>query len=292
MKSKTQKPKNKSKIRKWINLFIALTLCGSVAVTCLYGFDNSEFETTFYQVKSDKVTEGFRIVQLSDLHLNAFGEDNQQLISRIQSLKPDLIAITGDMILSHQPTTQPVVELCQELIEVAPVYYSWGNHEAGDIYNGYNTDFPDKLKETGVEILNFAEQEITVNENEVVIGGICANSSDILDKGAEFLTEFSAHEEFTLLLCHYPDVFDEKQGLMEDFPVDLALCGHLHGGIVKLPVIGALYTNEEGFFPKLTGGCNQLSGSTVVISRGLGNSNWVPRFNNPPELVVVDVNCY
>ena len=96
-------------------------------------------------------------------------------------------------------------------------------------------------------------------------------------------------EEFKLFLCHYPDVFKEA---MEDYPVDLALCGHAHGGLIKLPGIGALYSNEQGFFPKLTQGCLQLDGSTVVISRGLGNSSKVPRFNNRPELVVVDVDCY
>ena len=74
--------------------------------------------------------------------------------------------------------------------------------------------------------------------------------------------------------------------------MDLALCGHAHGGLIKLPGIGALYDNEQGFFPKLTQGCSQQCGSTVVISRGLGNSARIPRFNNRPELVVVNIDRY
>lgn len=268
---------------------VAVLLLGSVAVTCWFGFDNSNFETTFYQVRSEKVSSNIRIVQLSDLHLNQFGEGNRQLIERIRSLEPDLIAITGDMTISQNPTIQPVTDLCRELVEIAPVYYSWGNHEHGDIFNGFNTALPRELEAAGVNIVDFNSYEVTVNGSDLVIGGLCAGAETILTDGTEYLSEFCAHEEFKLFLCHYPDVFEEA---MEGYPVDLALCGHSHGGVIKLPGIGALYDNEQGFFPKLTQGCSQQCGSTVVISRGLGNSTWIPRFNNRPELVVVDIDRY
>lgn len=270
-------------------LIVAVLLIGSTVVTCWFGFNNSAFETTFYQVRSEKVISNIRIVQLSDLHLNQFGENNQLLIERVRSLEPDLIAITGDMTISQNPTIQPVVDLCRSLGEIAPVYYSWGNHEFGDIYNNFNTALPRELEAAGVTIVDGTCENITVNGSELVIGGVCASSDNILKDRADYLEEFCAHEEFKLFLCHYPDVFREA---MEDYPVDLALCGHAHGGLIKLPGIGALYSNEQGFFPKLTQGCLQLDGSTVVISRGLGNSSKVPRFNNRPELVVVDVDCY
>lgn len=282
-------PAPQSKVKKWAMLIVAVLLVGSTVVTCWYGFNNSTFETTFYQVRSEKVSSNIRIVQLSDLHLNQFGEENRLLVDRIRSLEPDLIAITGDMTVSKNPTVQPVVDLCQTLGEIAPVYYSWGNHEYGDIYNGFNTTLPQQLEAVGVTIVDANIQNITVNDSELVIGGVCASSDTLLRDRADYLAEFCANEAFKLFLCHYPDVFDEA---MADYPVDLALCGHSHGGLIKLPGIGALYDNEQGFFPRLTQGCTQQLGSTVVISRGLGNSSRIPRFNNRPELVVVDVDNY
>lgn len=281
--------RSQSKVKRWAMLIVAVLLIGSTVVTCWFGFNNSVFETTFYQVRSEKVSSNIRIVQLSDLHLNQFGENNQQLVERIRSLDPDLIAITGDMTISQNPSIQPVVDLCRTLVEIAPVYYSWGNHEHGDIFNGFNTALPRELEAAGVTIVDYTTESLTIDGNDLVIGGLCASSDTILRDGADYLEEFCAREEFKLFLCHYPDVFEEA---MMDYPVDLALCGHAHGGLIKLPGIGALYDNEQGFFPKLTQGCSQQCGSTVVISRGLGNSARIPRFNNRPELVVVDIDSY
>ena len=289
-RDKVKKPSShKSKVKRWALGIIFVLLPVAVAITCVFGFNNSMFETTFYQVRNEKVSSNIRIVQLSDLHLNEFGNYNYKLVDKVQQLDPDLIAITGDMILSKNSNTYPVVELCRRLCEIAPVYYSWGNHEYGDIYNGYNTDLPQELEEVGVTIVDKSIEEVTINGTDMVIGGICASSGNILQQGEDYLEEFCAREEFKLFLCHYPDVFEEA---MEGYPVDLALCGHAHGGIIKLPGIGPVYANEQGLFPKLTEGCMELCGSTVVISRGLGNSTWVPRFNNRPELVVVDIDCY
>ena len=278
-----------SRVKKWVTALMLLLLAAAVAVTCLFGFSNGRFETTFYQLRSDKLTSHVRIVQLSDLHLNQFGPDNSLLIQRVASLQPDLIAITGDMTIGKDPDFQPVVELCRQLTEIAPVYYSWGNHEHGDIMNGFNVELPAQLEQAGVHILNFEYQLAEVNGNQLAIGGLYSDAAEFYPACPDFLEEFCRQEAFTLLLCHHPELYDE---LMEGYPVDLALCGHAHGGLIKLPGIGALYAPGQGFFPELTQGCRELLGSTVVISRGLGVSSPVPRFNNRPELVVIDADCY
>ncbi|MFQ8733842.1 MAG: hypothetical protein ACLSAC_27290 [Enterocloster bolteae] len=94
---------------------------------------------------------------------------------------------------------------------------------------------------------------------------------------------------FKLLLVHYPEYFLDG---IEDLPIDLALCGHAHGGIIRIPFVGGVYAGEQGFFPELTEGMHELGNSTVIVSRGLGNSHKIPRINNKPELVVIDVNWY
>ena len=278
-----------STVKKWVILLMLLCLAAAVVLTCVFGFSNGQFETTFYQVRSDKLSSNVRVVQLSDLHLNQFGDGNSQLVERIRALEPDLIAMTGDMTIAKNTNVAPVVDLCRQLVEIAPVYYAWGNHEHGDIMNGVNTTLPDQLTDAGVHILNYQYELVEVGQERLVVGGMYADTHTFAAGGPGFLEEFCQQEDFTLLLTHHPELFEE---LMEGYPVDLALCGHAHGGLVKLPGIGALYAPGQGLFPHLTQGCQQLLGSTVVISRGLGVSSIFPRFNNRPELVVVDINCY
>lgn len=72
--------------------------------------------------------------------------------------------------------------------------------------------------------------------------------------------------------------------------IDLVLSGHLHGGQVILPGVGGLYNSLEGFFPEYDYGQYKQGNSDLIISRGLGsNPKILPRCNNPPEIVVVDV---
>lgn len=278
-----------SAVKKWVGILTVVCLAVAVISTCLFGFNNSSFETTFYQVRSDLLSTNVRVVQLSDLHLNQFGDNNSQLVERIRTLEPDLIAITGDMTIGKNTNISPVVDLCRQLGEIAPVYYAWGNHEYGDIMNGVNTTLPDQLEDVGVHILNYQSELVEVNGNQLSIGGMYATTDTFYREAPAFLEEFCRQDCFVLLLTHHPELFEE---LMEDYPVDLALCGHAHGGLIKLPGIGALYAPGQGFFPKLTQGCLELLDSTVVISRGLGTSSIFPRFNNRPELVVVDIDCY
>ena len=278
-----------SAVKKWVAFLTLLCLAVAVVSTLIFGFSNGQFETTFYQVRSDQLSENVRVVQLSDLHLNQFGDNNSQLVERIRTLEPDLIAITGDMTMAKDTNLSPVVELCRQLGEIAPVYYAWGNHEYGDIMNGVNTTLPDQLEAVGVHILDYQSELVEINGNQLSIGGMYADTGTFYRNAPAFLEEFCRQECFTLLLTHHPELFDE---LMEGYPVDLALCGHAHGGLIKLPGIGALYAPGQGFFPELTQGCMKRLGSTVVISRGLGTSSIFPRFNNRPELVVVDIDCY
>lgn len=96
-------------------------------------------------------------------------------------------------------------------------------------------------------------------------------------------------DAYCIVMTHIPILFETQ---LSAYKFDLGLAGHVHGGIVRLPFIGGLYSQEEGFFPKLCDGKHTLNnGQSLIISAGLGDSKpFPPRINNPPELVVIDIN--
>ncbi len=252
---------------------------------------NDNYQITFYQVASEKINQPFRIVLLSDLHNNVYGKDNQPLVRDIARLKPDLIIMAGDMVNSYEVDYHVTTDLIRALYEldIAPIYFGYGNHDLNYFLNT-SMDVESDLAQAGAIMLRDKYETITVNGNTVTIGGL-ASSTQIYDKysSPRFIQRFEATEGFRLLICHRPEfflsVFDEKTPLN----ADMALCGHAHGGQVRIPGIGALYAPDQGFFPKLTEGVHTIGECKVVISRGLGGRKWQVRINNKPELVVIDV---
>jgi len=252
---------------------------------------NDNYQITFYQVASDKIDQPFRIVLLSDLHNNVYGKDNQQLVRDIVRLKPDLIIMAGDMVNSYEVDYHVTTDLIRALHEadIAPIYFGYGNHDL-NYYLNTSTNIESDLAQAGAVMLRDKYETITVNGNTVTIGGL-ASSTKIYKQynSPRFIQRFEATEGFRLLICHRPEfflsVFNEKTPLN----ADMALCGHAHGGQVRIPGIGALYAPDQGFFPKLTEGVHTIGECKVVISRGLGGRTWQIRINNTPELVVIDV---
>lgn len=121
-------------MKKWkkvlLHVLIVLLVMAGVCGYFLFLYPHEQdFVESYYKVQSDKLTSHLRIVQLSDLHLREFGENNCDLVARIRALKPDIIAITGDMNDKKSDDTHVVTDLCAQLVEIAPVYYVPGNHE-------------------------------------------------------------------------------------------------------------------------------------------------------------------
>ena len=252
--------------------------------------EENTLEVSFYHLQSDKVESGFRIVQLSDLHLHEFGEKNSELVDWVRRLEPDIIVITGDMNNHYDDDTHVVTELCSQLVEITDVYYVMGNHEWVDHIHRH-TSIKADIVATGITMLENSYIVKEINGNRVVIGGLVNEVSNYdLYSGPNFMKRFMNEDGFKLLLVHYPEYF---LGKLNDYTIDLALCGHTHGGLVRLPVIGGLYSTDQGLFPKLYQGMQKVEGgSVVVVSRGLGGEGILPRINNNPEIVVVDVNWY
>ncbi|MCD8231855.1 MAG: metallophosphoesterase [Clostridiales bacterium] len=218
------------------------------------------------------------------------------MIALADEQSPDLILITGDLLDSRSDETDIAVSLIQNLSKIAPVYVSYGNHEV-EYEEKYSINLYDLYEEAGAVVLERSYEDISVNGQEIRLGGIYGYclpdelaTTEERALESDFLYEFQDTELYTMLMCHMP-VCWMSQGSLEDWSVDCVLSGHVHGGQVIIPFIGGLYAPDFGWFPgKLEGLYYSSDESKVmVLSRGLGSTEVIPRFNNIPEVVVVDL---
>ena len=272
---------HKRKIFLGVVLIVVLVFCGRYLLS-------DEMETNFYHLYSSKVkgTQNTRVVVLADLHNREFGSGNKNLVDQIKALSPDLIAIAGDMVNADDDNLDIILSLCENLVEIAPVYYSPGNHESHLLYEK-NIPLEEKLNEKGVHVLVNRAESVEIHKTHFLVGGLTTAPEGYLEYGEEFIKEYEKSDEFKLLISHYPGLYYEA---LADTKIDLGICGHYHGGVVRIPGIGGLYHGDTGFLPKYSGGMYDLSSGTIFVSRGLGGHSGFPRVNNRPELAVIDIN--
>lgn len=243
----TRKRAVSQKSRKRVRtLLIILLFLVAVAAGIWYyvSVEINTLEVSFYHLQSDNVNSSFRIVQLSDLHLHEFGEKNAVLVDWVRRLNPDIIAITGDMNNHFDDDTHVVTELCSQLTKITDVYYVMGNHEWVD-HIDRKTSIKQDILATGVTILENSYLETQLNGNKVVIGGLVNEVSNYEKyNGPKFMENFMKTDGFKLLLVHYPEYF---LGTLNHYTIDLVMCGHTHGGIIRLPKLGGLYASDQGF---------------------------------------------
>ena len=271
---------------------------GILFIASLIGYElySSKYmlKTTYYTVETHKIDKKIRIVQLSDLHNSEFGKDNNRLIARVSEEDPDLIFVTGDIIISNVNETEIAINLINDLTKIAPVYVSMGNHET-EYEDKYGIDISSVYEEAGAVVLDRNYEEITVNDNKIRIAGIYGYCFPIgyeveRKDESEFLNNFQNTDSLKLLLAHMPLGWYHS-GSLNSWNIDIVFSGHTHGGQVRLPFIGGLYAPDLGLFPGREGGLyySQDTKKVLVLSKGLGSSEIIPRFNNIPEIVVVDV---
>ena len=250
---------------------------------------------THFTVRSSKISEPFRIVLVSDLHEHQFGRDNEKLAEKIREQSPDLIVIDGDMINGDSENADTAVELVRALKEAAPVYYSFGNHEYSYMEAGHE-DLTEELEAAGAVVLNYQSIDIDVKGNQIRLGGLYEygfetgmQSEEENERAIPYLEEYADTDRYLIMCAHRPESF-YPWDMADQWGIDLVLSGHLHGGQVIIPGVGGLYNSLDGFFPKFDYGQYKLGDSDMVITRGLGsNPKMLPRFNNPPEIAVVEV---
>ena len=281
-------------LKKILAVVTVLAIVCGVIVGYNVTWLNKTFITTFYSVETDKDISDLRIVELSDLHLHEYGTKNAELVERIRNLNPNIIAVAGDMNIDENSNYSVVIDLLEQLVEIAPVYYAPGNHEWASTYSYNYSQLPSDIEATGAHYMVHDYEYVEVNGNKLMIGGFFEwpRSEFERDADKQVAVDMDAvtreqSDVYTVLLCHCPEVFYMS---MKDLSVDLGLSGHAHGGQVRLPMTDGLWSTDQGFLPKYTSGVREIGSSTVVISRGLGDSEPVPRIFNQPELVVIDVN--
>lgn len=252
---------------------------------------------SIYTISTSKVSDRVRIVQLTDLHNSEFGENNSKLVERVAAQQPDLILITGDLLNQDTERTDIATTLISGLKDIAPVYVSFGNHESG-YEKKYGTDLRALYTEAGAIVLEYDWMDITVKGQQIRLGGLYGYClpGELLKTGearkneCAFLEEFQDTEDLTVLLCHMP-VCWQINGSLDSWDVDLVFAGHAHGGQVIIPGIGGLWSPDRSWFPGREQGLywSKDGEKVLVLSRGLGNREKIPRFNNTPEILVAEI---
>ncbi len=257
----------------WISLGI---LGGVLLITLIFVLGNNLISTTRYTLGIEGLERQVKIVQVSDLHGKQFGKNNARLIEKVLKESPDFIAVTGDIIHRYTERNKRVaLRLISSLREIAPVLYIAGNHELRN--KGYRF-FRKHLMEAGACVLD----DCPLNICDLTVVGLKCSSL----KNDKIFDVTPKDCGVKVLLAHMPQFFEKyaKAGY------DVVLCGHAHGGQWRIPFIHrGIYSPGQGLFPKYTEGVHTCGKMRMVISRGLGNSQFPIRLFNRPELVIINL---
>ena len=270
-----------------------------IILICLLSavLDSSRFVIVSYEIRSDKLAKPCRMVLLSDLHNRSFGRDNERLIRKITELSPDGILVAGDMLTATKGHDySAALRLMERLSEAYPIYYGMGNHEYRlqlypDQYPGMYEGYLKGLRAAGIEPL--------INESTCLPAWNVAVCGVQIDRcyykhlrkepmESEYLPRIlgeASEDAFQVLIAHNPAYFEDYAA----WGADLVVSGHVHGGIMRLPVLGGVLSPSLTLFPKYDGGRFTCGKSTMILSRGLGSHTIPLRFFNPGELVVIEL---
>lgn len=282
--------KTKGKKHRGRGCLTALIILALIAAAAAFLIKDSrdDLEISRYEVNSKKLPEsfdGFKIVQLSDLHGAEFGEDGMELVEKVKELEPDIIALTGDFV-TDEGDLAAVKKLAGRLTELCPVYFVSGNHEFG---SGLAIKVRNILERAGVKYLSNEYLTISRGEDGILLGGVedPLAYADMLspDELAQKMND-AAPDAFKILLGHRNYWMTEYPEL----PVDLIFCGHAHGGLIRIPGVGGLIGTDRRLFPDFDAGEYNNGRYTLIVSRGLGNSVPIPRVFNRPEIVCVELS--
>ena len=285
---------NKKFKRKIIYLLLSLLIICFICIYEIYISYNS-LEVNNDYIINTKINDSINVAIISDLHDNQLGENNKELIDKINSQSPDIILVIGDMVDSDSKNSKIAINLMKELCKDNKVFFSLGNSDIDYIEAG-TSDLIKELEDVGVTVLDKAYEDIEVNGNTIRIGGMYAyafglNGNNDVDKDTieggvyDFLTDFQNTDNYKIMMAHRPDSFIFGDA-SEVWDIDLVVSGHTHGGQVVLPFLGGLYVGDQGYFPEYDKGLFDLNKIKILITSGLGSGKQkIPRFNNVPEVV-------
>lgn len=279
-----------------VAFIIAIILLGLVTSTKLVVKDfKIEYENL------PKSFDGYKIVQLTDYHKRVYANSNDTLIEKIAPLEPDMILLSGDIIDRTSKDVDNILSLCEKLVDVAPVIWIKGNH----FYKSdkdLTAELDTRLPEMGVNLLVNSLLEVKRKDESIVFFGLddperFYSSRDlpkeyvekadekVIARNLDELDKLDTNSQFRILVSHR---FTQAH-LFEEHHFCLAFAGHSHGGQVKLPGGYELFGESLQIFPKIKSGNNDINGMPLIVSSGLGTSNFDLRLYNPPEVVIVEL---
>ncbi|HEO6600499.1 metallophosphoesterase [Streptococcus agalactiae] len=267
----------KCRVKKYAIIIIILSI-----VFIILGLNNNIVKTK-YIIEDKRVQSNFKVIFIADTHSCSYGENQRELLDKVSEEKPDLILLGGDIIDDKLPMKVGLSTI-KSLREYAPTYYVTGNHE---IWSGRHEMIKEKIKNLDIEVLEGNKDTLKIKGNEMVIAGI-----DDPDIGEEYYIQLEnlkklKSDKITFLLAHRPEKIDDYRKI----DIDYVFSGHAHGGQWRIPLIleKGLYAPNQGIFPKYTVGINKFDKFSLIVSRGLSReSTRIPRFFNPPEIVIVN----
>lgn len=283
-------------MEKWFIL-----LCVILAI-CIFEWirEISTFKITHYNITSDKLKELKKprnILFLTDLHNNSYGKDNVKLLQAIREQNPDMILIGGDMLVGEKGRSFEVaISFVTKLVEICPVYCANGNHEQRmklfpDLYGEGYVEYKERLQKAGVQFLENEHVDLMLDDVPMQIHGVEIpyinyhkfKKTTLSESQLREILGESDQSHYQILLAHNP-VYMETY---KKWGADLVLCGHLHGGIVRIPGIGGVISPQFRLFPRHSGELTKEGKQTMVVSKGLGTHTIKIRFLNMAEVIVL-----
>ncbi len=273
-----------SKTMKTIPIFLVIAV---LIFICWIIYGNKNVQLNELTIKSENLPEdfsGYKIAHISDLHNAEFGKDNVRLLPLIRDSSPDIIVVTGDIIDSRHTDFQIARNFINNASDIAPVYYVTGNHEAR--VNEENRIDSVSLNEN-ITVLHNEDIFLEKANSKIQLIGVDDPNFMSDSYSEEYLNyelaKYKDNEHFKILLSHRPELFD----VYVNNDIDIVFSGHAHGGQFRLPFVGGFFAPHQGFFPEYDSGLYTEKNTNLVVSRGLGNSIFPFRVNNPPEIIIV-----
>lgn len=230
--------------------------------------------------------DGFKIIHLTDLHMKSYGKNNHKVLDIIKSEKPDIIVITGDFINRKSKgcyggQTEKLRPLMQNIAKIAPCYFVCGNHEWSSCEI---LKFTDMIRDTGIKYLENEYVRIERNGEYIIIAGVVdrkGSKDKIKPNELVDIIKNKYPDDFIIFLGHRNDWIEKYP----DLPVNIIFSGHAHGGVIRLPIIGGIIGTNISLFPQYDAGLYNEGKYDLIISRGLGGDEPIPRFMNNPEII-------
>ena len=282
----------KKKVLKFIIVMLAVYVLAAVVSVPIC---TTSVRITEYSETVAGLQEETKLVCISDLHGKEYGDKNEKLVSKIAEQIPDAIFVLGDMINADadESEIEQFISLLERLEDIAPVYFSPGNHEM-DYMLDTGTELMSLVNETGAVALCDEYVETEIGGNTLRIGGSLGHYHryEWTDEQKQSPPDYAMEREIgsteipALVLLHMPESL-VTDCAAEQWSGDVYFSGHTHGGVIRIPGIGGVFAPTQGFFPKYDCGQFCVYGKDIIITSGLAGYSWVPRVFNRPEICVV-----